>query len=72
MADNAPEHYEKMLKGKPDPGQVSDSIKEIEDILAKMKKGLDIMEKVGKKPEKKVLENKQRFEACLQQLKALR
>ena len=61
--EQEPKFYEEMLdKGDLSPDEVDDNLAQVESILLRLEKGLVILEKVERKPEKKVLDNYARFE----------
>jgi hypothetical protein len=62
-AEKEPKYYEEMLdKGGLSQEEVEDNLAQVESIILRLEKGLVILEKVERKPEKKVLDNYARFE----------
>ena len=59
--DKDPGFYESLIASELTPEEVRSHLMDITSILGRMEKGLKILEKMGRKPEKKVLENKKRF-----------
>ena len=61
--EQEPKYYEALLdKGDLSQDEVEDNLAQVESIILRLEKGLVILEKVEREPEKKVLDNYARFE----------
>ncbi len=69
--EHEPKYYEKLLGGELSQDEVEDNLADVESIILRLEKGLVIMEKVERKPEKKVLDNYARFEVIRSRFLAL-
>lgn len=70
--EHEPKFYEKLLeKGGLSQDEVESNLADVESIILRLEKGLVIMEKVERKPEKKVLDNYARFEVIRSRYLAL-
>ena len=70
--EQEPKYYEKLLEeGELSQDVVEDTLADVESIIMRLEKGLVIMEKVERKPEKKVLDNYARFDVIRSRLLAL-
>ena len=65
MNRNSPEYYAKLILTNPSREDLTRFSEEITEILVAMKKGLDLLQKVGRNPEPMVLENQKDYNAIL-------
>jgi len=69
--EKEPKYYEELFEGDLSQDEVENNLADVESIILRLEKGLVIMEKVERKPEKKVLENYARFEVIRSKLLGL-
>ncbi len=69
--DKEPEYFLKLLESSLDEDSAQSYLDDVERILAGLEKGLSILQKMGRDPEAKVLENQKKFQEVRERLKKI-
>ena len=72
--DHPPEFFEQLLNSPEEltQEQIEEHVEEVENTINQMEKGFEMLKKMGRQPDNKVLENHKRFTKIAKNLLSLR